>query len=133
MPRGRPKGSRSTAKARSTKGLKNAARRRRPCLTCEHTERARIDYLAAKGESLNALARKFGVSQSGLYRHVHNHISSEYRSIVRANPLESLETLQRLGAEDGISVVESLKAVNAFLTNMLATSFEAGDAHRWRY
>jgi transposase-like protein len=104
--------------------------RRRPCLTCENPERARIDYLIARGESIPALARKFGVSSDSLRRHALHHISQEYRSVVQASPLQSLEQLQKLACESGASVVDNLSAIYSALSSRFLSAFEAGDDHR---
>jgi hypothetical protein len=75
--------------------VKNAGRKRRPCETCQHVERARIDFLLARGETVAAIGRKFGLSVFTLRRHSENHISQEYRNVVQSSPLESLESLQK--------------------------------------
>jgi hypothetical protein len=130
MPRGRPKGSKSRTLARSTKGIRNAARKRRPCTVCQCSERARIDFLIAKGEALQPLSRKFHLSPSALYRHSINHISEEYRNVVTASPLGSLESLQKLACESGASVVDNLQAIYAGLSNRWLLAFESGDDTR---
>jgi hypothetical protein len=130
VPRGRPRGSKSKTLACSTKGIPNAARRRRQCLTCAHPERARIDYLAARGSSLPGLARKYGLSPTALFRHCRNHISAEYRNVVTSSPLESLESLQKLACESGASVVDNLSAIYGALSSRFLDAFEAGGDHR---
>ena len=79
--------------------LKNAGRKRRPCITCGHPEVARINFAIASGGTVSAVARKFGVPLSSLHRHAENHISPEYRAVVQSSPLESEEQLRKLAAE----------------------------------
>jgi transposase-like protein len=103
---------------------------RRPCLVCQHAERQRIDYLVARGETVSAVARKFKVSPWSLHRHAANHISPEFRNVVQASPLESLESLQKLACESGASVVDNLQAIYSGLSNRWLSAFEAADDHR---
>ena len=109
------------------KGKRGAQMKRRPCLTCEHPERARIDFLIARGESISAVATKFSVSKPSIYRHAQQHISDEYRNVVQSSPLESLESLQKLAAEAGSSVVDNLCAIYGGLSNRWLQAFESGD------
>jgi hypothetical protein len=104
--------------------------RRRPCTICEHPERARLDYLVARGEAIAPLAKKFKVSSDALRRHALNHISAEYRNVVQASPLQSLEQLQKLACESSSSVVDNLSSIYAALANRFLTAFEAGDDHK---
>ena len=104
--------------------------KRRPCVTCEHPERARIDYLLARGERPLAVSRKFNVSHHSLYRHAAAHISPEFRNVVTSSPLQSLESLQKLACESGASVVDNLQAIYSALSSRFLDSFEAGDDAR---
>ena len=60
------------------------------------------------GEGRRALAQKFGVSADALWRHSKNHISEEYRRAVKIGPFESEESLRKLLAETGASVLDRL-------------------------
>jgi len=101
--------------------------KRRECLTCVHPERARVDYLIAKGESIAAICKKFSLSKPSVYRHAREHISDQFRSVVKSSPLESLESLQKLAAEAGSSVVDNLVAIYGGLSNRWLQAFESGD------
>ena len=96
------------------------------CKTCLHPERTRIDYLIATGASLKPLASRFGLKPSSLYNHSKKHVSSEYRAAVRLGPFESEARLRQLCAENGVSVVETLRAVNAGVSARWLSAFEAG-------
>ena len=96
------------------------------CKTCLHPERTRIDYLIATGASLKPLASRFGLKPSSLYNHSKKHVSSEYRAAVRLGPFESEARLRQLCAENGVSVVETLRAVNAGVSARWLAAFEAG-------
>ena len=96
------------------------------CKTCLHPERTRIDYLIATGASLKPLASRFGLKPSSLYNHSKKHVSTEYRAAVRLGPFESETRLRQLCAENGVSVVETLRAVNAGVSARWLAAFEAG-------
>jgi hypothetical protein len=96
------------------------------CKTCVHPERTRIDYLVATGAPLKPLAPRFGLKPSSLYNHSKKHVSAEYRSAVRVGPFESEARLRQLCAENGVSVVETLRAVNAGVSARWLVAFEAG-------
>jgi hypothetical protein len=63
---------------------------------------------------------------SSIYNHAKKHISAEYRAAVRIGPFESEERLRQLCAENGVSVVENLRALNAGVTARWLAAFEAG-------
>jgi len=96
------------------------------CKTCLHPERTRIDYLVATGAPLKPLAPRFGLKPSSLYNHSKKHISPEYRAAVRLGPFDSEERLRQLCAENGVSIVETLRAVNAGVSARWLVAFEAG-------
>ena len=96
------------------------------CKTSQHPERTRIDYLIATGATLKPLAARFGLKPSSLYNHSKKHISPEYRAAIRLGPFESEERLRQLCAENGASVVEQLRAVNAGVSARWLVAFEAG-------
>ena len=110
--------------------MKNAGRKRRPCETCEHAERARIDYLLARGETVAVIGRKFNLSVFSLRRHSENHISQEYRNVVQSSPLESLESLQKLACNAGESVLDNMSALYSAYAGRFLTALEAGDDYK---
>jgi hypothetical protein len=107
-----------------------AQMKRRDCLTCVNPERARIDFLIVRGESIAAIAKKFSLSKPSVYRHAREHISDEYRSVVTRSPLESLESLQKLACDSGESVLDNLSALYGAYSSRFLTAFEAGDDFR---
>lgn len=101
--------------------------KRRPCTICENPERQRLDFLCARDGNLSAIAKKFRVSYSALYRHFENHVSAEYRKAVQDSPLKDLESLQKLAAQSGASVCDNLAAIYGGLSNRWLHAFESGD------
>ncbi len=89
-----------------TKGVPNGA-----CTVCRHPDVGRINFLliATAGElggGRKSLAEKFGLSEASLQRHRKNHVPQSYINAVKVGPLESVERLQRLAAEENTSVLE---------------------------
>jgi hypothetical protein len=111
-------------------GKRGRQMKRRPCLCCESPERARLDFLIARGESIAVVARKFNLSVYSLHRHAQNHISDEYRNVVTASPLSSLESLQKLACDSGESVLDNLSALYGAYAGRFLTAFEAGDDYK---
>jgi hypothetical protein len=92
--------------------------RRRPCAVCESEFRGRIDYLLCTlggkhGHGRRQLAEKFGISESSIQRHSQYHISDSYRTACKIGPFESEDSLRRLVAENGSSVLENYRALYA--------------------
>lgn len=107
---------------------KGAPNRQRPwtCKTCQHPERARIDYLAATGAPLKPLAERYGLTKDSLTRHLANHISDDFKNAVKLEPWESEERLRSLCADHGVSALERLGAIYAPLAARYMVAFEAG-------
>jgi hypothetical protein len=82
--------------------------------------------LIATGAPLKPLAVRFGLTSSSVWNHAKKHISAEYRAAVRLGPFESEERLRQLCAENGVSVVETLRAINAGVSARWLVAFEAG-------
>ncbi len=70
------------------------------CTVCQHRERAAIDLAIARGVSMNALAKRSGLSPAALARHSrNNHIPAQLRAKLVAGPsLEGVD-LDRLRGE----------------------------------
>lgn len=102
------------------------------CKVCNHPDVGRINFLliATKGElggGRKSLSEKFGLSEASLHRHRHNHIPKSFIDAVRVGPLESVERLQRLAAEENTSVLERFNGLyNGHLSRWL-WCFEAGN------
>jgi hypothetical protein len=88
----------------------------RRCAVCQHVQRGRIDYLIVTSDKTNgtgrrAIAAKFGVTADSVAYHGRWHITPEYRAAVLAGPFRSEDDLRELAAEEGISVLQSYRAV----------------------
>jgi hypothetical protein len=84
--------------------------------------------LIATGAPLKRLGLPFGLSSSSIYNHSKVHISAEYRASVRLGPFQSEEHLRKLCAENGTSIVETLRAINGGVQARWLAAFEA-NAH----
>jgi hypothetical protein len=102
------------------------------CQICKHPERHRIDYLlisgaGERGKGSNALAAKFGVSEGSIYNHSIKHIPPELRRAILAGPFGSEEELRELAAQEGTTVLQSLRVVFNGHRHRWLLSMEAGD------
>jgi hypothetical protein len=104
----------------------------RRCSICSHPQCARIDYLLVsgageKGRGRKSLAAKFNLSEGSLYNHSIKHISPEYRRAILAGPFGSEEELRQLAAEEGTTVLQSLRVIFNGHRHRWLLSMEAGD------
>jgi hypothetical protein len=97
------------------------------CTVCAHTQRTRIDFLIATGATIRALAARFNLNANAIYNHSKKHISDEYRAAVRLGPFESEDRLRQLCAENGTSVLETLRALNAGVSARWLVAFETAN------
>lgn len=56
----------------------------RPCTICNHPDRVAIDAALRIGDSFGAVAARFGVSKTGVYRHAQAHVESALVAGTRA-------------------------------------------------
>jgi hypothetical protein len=97
------------------------------CTLCSHTDRVRIELqLAAGGASLNALARKYGISRHVLSRHLANHVSEARRAALILGPVQRMSLAARV-SEEAESVIDHYRAVRAGLYALYNAALEAGD------
>src|SRR5712692_1849017 len=96
------------------------------CTVCRHAERGRIDYLIASNSALKPLAPRFGLRPSAIYNHARKHVSDQYKRAIRVGPFSSEEQLRKLCAENGASVLDSLKGIYGGLASHWLMAFESG-------
>jgi hypothetical protein len=89
------------------------------CNTCNHEERARIDYLLATGSSSNTIGAQYGLTQQNVAHHFRNHVSDRFKRMCRASRLESFEELLKQATEANGETLD--------LLNLLVR----GHAQRW--
>jgi hypothetical protein len=102
------------------------------CTVCRHPEKFRIELLLASGASIEALARKFGLSGDAIGRHWRNHVDDQAK-VGHLAGVANLEKLAEKAAEQGSSVLDYLAiARNAILTQLGVVQL-AGDARTVGY
>src|SRR6516165_9408626 len=69
------------------------------CNTCNHEQRARIDYLLATGSSSRTIEAQYGLRQQNVALHFRNHVSDRFKKMCRASRLESFEALLQQATE----------------------------------
>jgi hypothetical protein len=91
-----------------------------------------MDYLLVSGagehgRGRKSVAAKFNVSPGSIYNHLKKHISPEYRRAILAGPFGSEEELRELAAQEGSSVLRSLRVIFNGHRHRWLLSMEAGD------
>jgi hypothetical protein len=69
------------------------------CITCNHEERARIDYLLATGSSSHSIEAQFRLTAQNVNLHFRNHVSDRFKRMCKASRLESFEALLKQATE----------------------------------
>jgi hypothetical protein len=90
------------------------------CITCRHSERARIDLALASGRPLRDVAREFGLHKDCLQRHWQNHVSEERKLQLVGGPV-ALDKLARKAAEEDRSLIDYY----AILRSQLFAAFQS--------
>jgi hypothetical protein len=97
------------------------------CQVCRSEHRWRVEALHCAGASLDSLAKRFGLSRDGIWRHAKSHISPEARASYLIGPAD-LENLALKAAEQGESAMDYAKVCRGVLFQQLAALGIAGDS-----
>src|SRR6516164_6492283 len=89
------------------------------CNTCNHEQRARIDYLLATGSTSRTIEAQYGLRQQNVAQHFRNHVSARFKKMCLASRLESFEALLKQATEANAETLD--------LLNLLVR----GHAQRW--
>jgi len=92
---------------------------------CQHREHAAIDLAAARGVSISALARRYGVSTDSLYRHRASHIPPQLRAKLLTGPGVDID-LDKLRETESQSLLANLVALRGRLFALLDAAEESG-------
>lgn len=85
-----------------------------------------MEWQAAAGATLRAIARSHGVPYDALWRHWSHHVSVQRKATLLAGP-QKLASLVDAAADEGRSVLDHLKILRATLYDSLTAASEAGD------
>lgn len=96
------------------------------CLTCKHRERAAIDLALARGVSVRALARRYGLSRDSLYRHVNSHLPPQLRASLIVGPDLDID-LDKLRETESQSLLANLVNLRGRLFSSLDVAEECRD------
>jgi hypothetical protein len=78
------------------------------CKTCNHEERARIDYLLASGSSSGSVAAQYGLHQQGVNLHYRKHVSERFKRMCQASHLDGFEALLKQATEANGETIDLL-------------------------
>jgi hypothetical protein len=99
------------------------------CSVCKHREHAAIDLALARGVSLGACSRRYGLGPDSLYRHRLNHMPAQLRASLLAGPsIEGID-LDKLRETESQSLLMNLVSLRNRLFASLDVAEEAGDAN----
>ena len=82
--------------------------------------------LRVGGASLSALADKFNVSRSAVFRHCKNHVSPQRRAELTAGPA-AVEQLANAAADESRSLLDYLSITRSVLFSQFLNAADAGD------
>jgi len=96
------------------------------CTVCQHRERAGVDLALARGVSVRALAKRYGLGRDSLYRHAKAHLPPQLRASLIAGPDLDID-LDKLRETESQSLLANLVALRGRLFSSLDIAEEAGD------
>ena len=96
------------------------------CLCCQHRERAAIDLALARGVSMHAIGRRYGVGKDSVQRHNSRHVPPQLRAKLLAGPDLDID-LDRLRETKSQSLLMHLASLRARLFASLDVAEENGD------
>jgi len=100
----------------------------RPCLVCNHPDRALIERAKIAGAGTEDVAGRYRVSADAIYRHMRNHVTDEARAAYASQ--EGLNALAKQAAEDGLSTLDRYRIANGFLMNQLQQAAAQNDGSK---
>lgn len=102
------------------------AQRGTRCTVCTHRERAGIDLALARGVSVRALAKRYGLGVDSIYRHSRNHLPAQLRAQLISGPDTEID-LDRLRETESQSLLANLVALRQRLLASVDVAEECGD------
>jgi hypothetical protein len=100
----------------------------RQCNCCRHRELAGINLALARGVSVRALARRYGLSIDSLFRHRTNHLPPQLRASLIAGPDLDID-LDKLRETESQSLLSHLINLRGRLFSALDISEEFRDGN----
>jgi hypothetical protein len=100
------------------------------CTTCNHAERARVDYLMATGASCRAIEEQFGIPRQSANHHFRKHVSDRFKKMCQASHLESFEELLKQATEANGETLDLLDLLVRGHSQRWAVALERGEDHK---
>jgi hypothetical protein len=100
------------------------------CHTCNHEERARIDYLLATGSSSRTIAAQYGLNQGNVNLHFRKHVSERFKRMCEAAHLESFEDLLKQATEANGETLDLLNLIVRGHSQRWAIALERGEDNK---
>jgi hypothetical protein len=100
----------------------------RRCLVCNHPQRPAIDLAIATGCSKGRIGERFKVSADSVWRHGKAHLTPEMRAALATKILAREGDMRRVLLEEGVGIVDALKAVRGPLFGLFLAAVDVGDS-----
>ena len=100
----------------------------RKCSACLHPRLAELNREIVRGSALNAVSRRFGLSQSAVHRHAKNHLSDETRKELLIDfKRERAAAIDKEVNQDRVDISSGLQRIIREIECILNRSKESGD------
>jgi hypothetical protein len=100
---------------------------RASCLVCKHPAKHEIEAARVAGVSLDAIAEKWKIDRSAVWRHCRNHVSASDRAQYLAD-VDLAEVAARAAREGG-SILHYLALARSILTSQMLLGAQVNDRH----
>jgi hypothetical protein len=111
-------------KARPKRRLTPAEVARAHCRACRHEKRDEIDQALMKGEPTRTVAKRFGLSATGIQRHQRHHVPRPGRAVVAAASLEAVPSEEIVRT---LTVLEHIQQLLGEARRLKALAEKRGD------
>ena len=97
----------------------------RPCLVCNHPDRALIERAKIAGAGTEDVAGRYRVSADAIYRHMRNHVTDEDRAQYIAEI--PIADLAQKASESGAALLDYFSIIRQTLMNQFQFAASVGD------
>src|SRR5215469_5288754 len=100
----------------------------RRCTVCNSAQRPQIDLAIAMGCSKRQIGDRFGLKPDAVWRHGKTHLTPEMRAALATKILQREGDMRRVLLEEGVGIVDALKAVRGPLFGLFLAAVDVGDS-----
>jgi hypothetical protein len=100
----------------------------RRCQVCNHPQRPQIDLAIALGCAKRQIGERFKLSADAVWRHGRAHLTPEMKAALATKILQREGDMRRVLLEEGVGIVDALKAVRGPLFGLFLAAVDVGDS-----